>query len=228
MPVGKTWNGSSWESVSYGSDGPIIKSATAPADTTALWIDTSSSGVNPIAAGIGDAKGDLIGFSAADTPVKIDGSSAADGSFLRRLASGTGGVEWSLNGKLAAIETNAASTVANSGAAGSYVAVKSITVTGDNVHGMWIECWGDIDHSAAGVAGGIRIRDGAGVILQDGYANFNASTARFPFRIRYYQAPWSGSKTFKMDLFKNTGGTLTIMGGSGNQHGISGTWVTPP
>ena len=43
---------------------------------------------------IGDAKGDLIGFSADNTPVKIDGSSASDYKVLRRMASAAAGAEY--------------------------------------------------------------------------------------------------------------------------------------
>lgn len=42
---------------------------------------------------IGDNKGDLIGFSADNTPVKI-AKASADGKVLRSLAVGTGGFEW--------------------------------------------------------------------------------------------------------------------------------------
>lgn len=42
---------------------------------------------------IGDAKGDLVGFSAADTPVRIPKASA-DGKVLQSAAAQTGGVQW--------------------------------------------------------------------------------------------------------------------------------------
>lgn len=42
---------------------------------------------------LGDNKGDLIGFSADNTPVKIP-KAASDGKFAKSLASATGGIEW--------------------------------------------------------------------------------------------------------------------------------------
>lgn len=69
MPVAKVWTGSAWAEVFAASDGSIPAS-------------------------IGDAKGDLIGFSAADTPVRI-AAAASNGSVLTSDTTQTGGVGWS-------------------------------------------------------------------------------------------------------------------------------------
>ena len=69
MGVAKVWNpvSSSWEEI-------LVSEAMIPKS-------------------IGDAKGDLIGFSGADTPVKIAAASA-DGSVLTSDTAQTGGVKW--------------------------------------------------------------------------------------------------------------------------------------
>lgn len=54
---------------------------------------------------IGDAKGDLVGFSAADTPVRIAAASG-DGYGLISDTSQTGGVAWELRGAYRSIDTN--------------------------------------------------------------------------------------------------------------------------
>lgn len=61
------------------------------AAATTAYVETASGLLIPKS--IGDAKGDLIGFSAADTPVKI-AAAAGDGYALTSDTSQTGGVAW--------------------------------------------------------------------------------------------------------------------------------------
>lgn len=62
------------------------------AAATTAYVETASGLLIPKS--IGDAKGDLIGFSAADTPVKI-AAAAGDGYALTSDTSQAGGVVWS-------------------------------------------------------------------------------------------------------------------------------------
>lgn len=104
MAVAKTWNGSSWEDVSYGD-----------------------------IATIGDAKGDLIGFSADNTPVKIDGSGASDGDVLTFDTGESSSVAWQPPMRRARLSVGGA---AGLNAAGDYV----LAYTGTNP--VWVTLGG--------------------------------------------------------------------------------------
>lgn len=56
MTTIKQWNGSAWETIVVGKQGPqgtqgIVQSATAPTDTGVLWLDTTSSGTAVVPTG---------------------------------------------------------------------------------------------------------------------------------------------------------------------------------
>ena len=75
---GLVWNGTMWvpQDVATQAELDAVEAAAIPKS-------------------IGDAKGDLVGFSADNTPVKIDGSGASDGDVLVFDSGETAGVGWS-------------------------------------------------------------------------------------------------------------------------------------
>jgi hypothetical protein len=173
----------------------IPSSAITPADTdgkilvtdnrVAKWQDSGY-----IPESIGDAKGDLIGFSAADTPVKIAGTTT-ERLTLTTDTSEASGVRWGRNGRLEFGRKSTGNT--NVTISATHTTLDSVTVAGDGIHGLMVFARYLYTVGVGGSAGG-RIFDGVPTTtqLQDDVVQSPGGT-QCSF-IQVYIPPWTGNK----------------------------------
>lgn len=206
---------------------PTAPTATAGTNTTQIATTAfvtnavSTGGGSSIPATIGDAKGDLIGFSAADTPVRIAGASA-EGYGLVSAPADTAGVKWQpvmfsqVSGGYAQLSTD-------SGSSGDKI---SFSITGDNATPILIKARFAVGVNAATTIT-VRVRDGAGGTgTQYGYWQQPNTTSGSIYvdEMECLIGAFPGAKTIYLNLGASTG-TPTMYGASALRCWVRAVWA---